>query len=287
VAVEGLTIIGESINDSVPSTHKLFEDGDLEGIKNLAKTQDEAGAAYIDVNVGLRSPGFMGQMVREIQLLTAKPISIDTPDPAIAAAGLEAYDPGRAGGKLPIVNSISATRIGMFDLARIRAFMPILLTSEREQDGGAAPNRSGRDNYETARHLRSVALEYGIPNEHLIFDPGIAPIGTDTEGILKMVLESMELMHNDPAFAGAHMSVGLSNFTVMLPVKKADGSPVKGPLESAFITLAKPRGLDFVIGSVKRNYQLLAADHPAMECLGDVLAANGYDCVTRVMTYYG
>lgn len=286
MAVERLTIIGESINDSVPSTHKLFEDGDLEGVKNLAKTQDEGGASYIDVNVGLRSPEFMAQMVREIQQLTAKPLSIDTPDPAIAAAGLEAYDPERAGGKPPILNSISATRMGMFELTRIRPFMPVLLTSEREQDGCAVPNRSGRDNYETARHLRSVALEYGIPNEHLIFDPGIAPIGTDTEGILKMVVESMDLMHNDPDFTGVHMSVGLSNFTVMLPAKKADGSPVKGPLESAFITIAKPRGLDFVIGSVKRNYQLLPPDHPAMVCLRDVLASDGYDCVMRVMGYY-
>jgi 5-methyltetrahydrofolate--homocysteine methyltransferase len=131
-----------------------------------------------------------------------------------------------------------------------------------------------------------VANKHGIPNEHLIFDPGIAPIGSDTEGILKMVLESMELMHNDPDFAGVHMSVGLSNFTVMLPPKKADGSPVKGPLESAFITMAKPLGLDFIIGSVKKNYQLLPPDHPAMQCVKDVLECSGYDCVMRVMTYY-
>jgi len=287
VAVEGLTIIGESINDSVPSTHKLFEAGDIDGIKNLAKTQDDGGASYIDVNVGLRSPEFMADLVREIQQLTTKPLSIDTPDPEIAAAGLEAYDPDRAGGKPPILNSISATRLGMFDLTSIRPFMPILLTSEREQDGSAVPNRSGPDNYETARHLRSVALKYGIPIEHLIFDPGIAPIGSDTEGILRMVLDSMELMHDDSDFAGVHMSVGLSNFTVMLPAKKADGSPVKGPLESAFITMAMPRGLDFIIGSVKRNYQLLPPDHPAMACLRDVLTCDGYDCLMRVMTYYG
>ena len=31
---------------------------------------------------------------------------------------------------------------------------------------------------------------------------------------------------------------------VMLPPKRADGSPTKGPLESAFLTLALPLGLD-------------------------------------------
>ena len=29
MALDGLAIIGESINDSVPSTHKLFDAGDI------------------------------------------------------------------------------------------------------------------------------------------------------------------------------------------------------------------------------------------------------------------
>ena len=56
MAIEGLKIIGESINDSVPSTKKLFAANDIEGLENLAKLQDEKGAAYIDVNVGERDP---------------------------------------------------------------------------------------------------------------------------------------------------------------------------------------------------------------------------------------
>jgi 5-methyltetrahydrofolate--homocysteine methyltransferase len=117
-------------------------------------------------------------------------------------------------------------------------------------------------------------------------DPGIAPIGSDTDGFLNIAVESMERMHNDPALKGIHMSVGLSNFTVMLPPKCADGSPVKSPLESAFVTMGMPLGLDFIIGNVKRNYALLEATHPAMLCLKDVLACQGYDRVMRVMEYY-
>ena len=70
----GLTIIGESINDSVPSTKKLFEAGDIDGILELARTQDEGGAAYIDVNVGPRSAEFMAERVGKIQSVTAKPL---------------------------------------------------------------------------------------------------------------------------------------------------------------------------------------------------------------------
>ena len=111
MAIPGLTIIGESINDSVPSTKKLFEAGDIGGILELARFQDEKGAGYIDVNVGLRPPEFMADLVRKIQQVTAKPLAIDTPDPEIAIAGLAAYDPARAGGKKPLLNSISALRV--------------------------------------------------------------------------------------------------------------------------------------------------------------------------------
>ena len=112
---------------------------------------------------------------------------------------------------------------------------------------------------------------WAIPNDDLIIDPGIAPIGTDSEGNLKRLVPAVEMIHNDPDFAGVHMSVGLSNFTVMLPAKTARRLAGQGPLESAFLTKTMPLGLDMVIGSVKRKYEMLAADHPAMECLEDIL----------------
>ena len=113
-----------------------------------------------------------------------------------------------------------------------------------------------------------------IPNTDVIVDPGIAPIGSDTEGLLKMTIGAMELSNQDSECAGLHFSVGLSNFTVMLPPKRPDGSPVKSALESAFLTKAMPLGLDMCIGSVKRKYELLEPAHPAMQCLEDVLTLS-------------
>jgi hypothetical protein len=72
----------------------------------------------------------------------------------------------------------------------------------------------------------------------------------------------------------------------MLPAKKADGSPVKSPLESAFLTMAMPMGLNTVIGSVKRKYTILPDDHPAMQCLKDVLQSEGINVIFRIMNYY-
>lgn len=291
MAIPGLTIIGESVNDSVPSTKKLFDENDIPGLLELARGQDERGAAWIDINVGSRPPAFMADLVRRIQSVTAKPLSIDTPDPAIAEAGLRAYDLERAGGRQPILNSISPLRLAMFDLWAVRPFIPILMSSERFDRGASSANanKTAEETRETARTLLEEARRRvpGFTNDQAVIDPGIAPIGSDCEGQLKRVLDSLALIRKDPFFAGVHMSVGLSNFTVMLPSKTKDGSPVKGPLESAFLTLAMPRGLDTIIGSTVRKYEILPAGHPALACLEDILKLEGYEPLIRLKKFYG
>jgi len=281
--LQGLTIIGESINDSVPSTHALFEANDLAGIVALAKTQADLGAAYIDVNVGPRSPAFMAEMVRAVQAIAEKPLSIDSPDFATAQAGLEAYDASRG---MPILNSISPLRLGMFDLLAIKKFRPILLASENLIDGTERPCLTAEETYAAAQLLVATANSRGIANGDCIIDPGIAPIGTDTDNNIHRLMGALKLMQADPAFAGVHVSVGLSNFTVMLPPKRADGSPVKTPLASAFLTRAMPLGLDTVIGSVKMPYAILPEGHPALQCFDDCLAVEGFDVLIRVQDFY-
>jgi hypothetical protein len=98
-------------------------------------------------------------------------------------------------------------------------------------------------------------------------------------------MDALGLIHQDPELSGVGISVGLSNFTSMLPAKRGDGSPSRGPLESAFLTMAMPLGLNTIIGSTKRQYSVLPDDHPAMQCVKDVLALQGVEAVMRVMLY--
>ena len=286
MAIEGLRIIGESINDSVPSTQKLFDANDVEGLKALAQMQDEGGAAYIDVNVGQRSGDFLAEMVRQVQSVTSKPLAIDTPDPAMAATGLKAYDPAKADGAQPIINSISPLRLEMFDLLEIQPFAVILLATERNEGGTSMPNDTAEQTYATACEMRQMAEDRGIANDDVIIDGGIAPVGADAEGNLVRLMNALQMMHDDAAFAGSHRSVGLSNFSVMLPAKRSDGLAVKSSLESAFLTRAMPRGMDMVIGSVKRKLELLPEGHPALECFDDVLKLEGFDAIMRVQEFY-
>lgn len=289
MSIQGLTIIGESINDSVPSTHALYEEKNIDGIVELAKSQAERGAAYIDVNIGSRPPALMAEVVKKIQDRISLPLSIDTPDPAIAAAGLESYSAGRAGNRKPILNSISEARLEMFDLYKIQPFIPVLLVTEgKDHAGDMMMNKTAEQIHLTARSMMSTARSRirHLTNDHIILDPGIMPIGSDSKGDFKRLMSAMALIHQDKDLAGVSMSVGLSNFTAMLPSRKGDGSPVKSPLESAFLTMAMPLGLNTIIGSVQRKYALQKDDDPAMECLRDVLKLDGVDVIMRVMKYF-
>jgi 5-methyltetrahydrofolate--homocysteine methyltransferase len=131
-----------------------------------------------------------------------------------------------------------------------------------------------------------MAKKYGLSCHDVILDPGIAPIGSDTEGNLKRLLDAMRLIQNDPNLRGVHYSVGLSNFTVMLPAKRKDGIAIKSSLESAFLSKSTVLGLDMVIGSVKRTYEPLPDDHPAVVCLDQCLEASGFEVLKRVREFY-
>ena len=285
MAFDGLTIIGESINDSVPSTNALYEADDFDGISELARFQEDGGAKYIDVNVGVRSPETMTKAVKAVLASTHVPVSIDSPDYALAEAGLRAYDPSR--GK-PILNSISPLRTEMFNLYSITPFRPILLLTERiDESGESVPSRTVDDVYSAALFLFEKAKERGIENDDIIFDPGVSPIGSDSEGALGRLVGALEKIHANPDMKGVHASVGLSNFTVMLPSKrKLDGTPVKSPLESALLTIAFPLGMDHVVGSVKRKYERLPEDSEALQVVRECMELGGFASIKRVRKFY-
>jgi len=286
--ISGFHIIAESINDSVPTTRELFEKGDVAAIVALAKSQADAGAAYIDVNIGKRDPKLMGELVRAIQAVVTTPLSIDSPDPEIQKQGLLAYDPKKAGNQMPLVNSISELRLEILELNKIQPFKAILICTERVEAGSALPNKLPQEIHDTAKRMKSrvAVAPFNFDNDRIVFDPGLAPVGADFEGLTKCTLDAMTLIHNDPDLKGVHMSLGLSNFTQMLPQKRANGELVKTPLESAFLTLAMPLGLDMSIASTKKKYKILQETDDALVALKEAIAIGGMETVMRIQEFY-
>jgi cobalamin-dependent methionine synthase I len=226
----------------------------------------------------------MREAVQKIQEAVSVPLSIDSPDFEIIKAGLEAYDPGKGGGK-PLVNSISALRTDVFDLLRSYPARAILLLTEMKSGTESKACTSAQEEHACAQDLHRRARESGLDNDDILFDPGIAPIGADTEGRLRQTVETLALLADDPAFSPLHASVGLSNFTIMLPRRTPGGMPIRSSLESAFLTLAMPLGLDTIIGSVKRNYTILGEEDPALVCLKEILVLDGFETLSRLDEY--
>jgi len=281
-----LNIIAEKINDSVPSTHDLFEQGKIDEIVNLAKEQAEQGARYIDVNIGPRDPRLMVELVKSIQGQITLPLSIDTPSYEIAELALKAYDPAKAGGEKPILNSIGPKRLQMFDLLKIQTCKVIMIVNEKADDGKAIVCTESAHVVEAAHQMYAHAQKYNLSNDDIIFDPSIAPISSDMKGLTKMTVNAVESIGHTPLFKGCHMSVGLSNFTVMMPSKTKSGQLVKTPLENAFLTLTVPKGLDYVIGSTKKKYDFLPGDHPAMQTICKVMNLTGMEALKAVRQFY-
>jgi len=283
MGIQGLKIIGETINDSIPKTGRLFEKGDLNGILELAKFQESMGADYLDLNIGQREPELMADLVKLLQKNISIPLSMDSPDIEIVRAGLEAYDLTKAKGKIPILNSISETRMEMFDLWAIRPFKVILIASERKEGSRAKKNEMGEDVLETAK---AKSAPHHMINDDLIIDPGIAPIGADVDGTAKMALDAIRWICQDPNMKGIHFSVGLSNFSAMLPSKRSDGLPVRMAMENAFLTLALPLGLDYIIGNVTKDYKLLDEEDPAYIAVKEAMDLGGMESIMRIREFY-
>lgn len=285
-----LGIIGERINPGFKSTKALFENDDLAGIQALAVRQAEAGASFLNINVGARAitdTAFMVAVIEAVQAVVSLPLSFDFPSKAVQAQCLAAYDRERAGGALPIVNSITEHRWDLMDLYDDYQFKVILMASERVENGESKNNQSAEDIYTTARRCAlRLKNEYGMPLDDIYIDMSVSALIADTVGLNRATIDAIGLIGADPELAGVHMMGGLSNIGQQLPPKAVDGSDLKHSLENAFLTLAVPQGFDFVLGTPWRRYATLNDDHYVMAAYRHFLEQSGSNALRAVRKFY-
>jgi 5-methyltetrahydrofolate--homocysteine methyltransferase len=283
-------IIGERINPGFKSTRALFDNEDLPGIQALAVKQAEAGALYQNVNIGARAltdPDWMARVIEAIQEVVDTPLSFDFPSKEVQEICLSSYDPAKARGELPIVNSITEHRWDLMDLYGEHKFKVILMASERVEDGVAKGNKTAEEIYSTARRASLRLLnEYGMPLDHIFIDMSVSAIIADTEGLNSSTVEAIRLIGADPELNGVHMMGGLSNIGQQLPPKAADGSDLKHCLENAFLTLTVPHGFDYVLGTPWRGYAELADDHYVLSTYKNFLDQRGSNALRAVRKFY-
>lgn len=285
-----LRIIGERINPGFKSTRALFETEDIPGIQALAVRQAEAGAAYQNVNIGARAmtdPDFMARVIHAIQEVVSTPLSFDFPSRKVQEICLASYRPERAGGALPIVNSITEHRWDLMDLYGRYRFKVILMASERMEDGVARGNKAAEQIHGTARRAAlRLKNDHGLALDDIFIDMSVSAIIADTEGLNRATVDAIKMIGADPELKGVHMMGGLSNIGQQLPPKAADGSDLKRCLENAFLTLTVPHGFDTVLGTPWRGYAPLPENHHVMQAYRNFLEQSGSNALRAVRKFY-
>jgi len=285
-----ISIIGERINPGFKSTKALFDNEDIPGIQALAVKQAEAGAEYLNVNVGARAltdPQFMVEVIRAIQAVVSVPLSFDFPSLPVQELCLKTYDQERAGGRLPIVNSITEPRWELMDLYKLRPFKVIVMVSERMEDGVARGNKTADEMASTSKRAAlRLARDHGVKMDDIYLDMSVSAIIADTESLNAGTIEAIRRIGTDADLRGIHMMGGLSNIGQQLPPKAVDGSDLKHSLECAFLTITAPMGFDAILGTPWRDYHPLPEDNYVLTTYKTFLTQTGMNALRAVRKFY-
>jgi 5-methyltetrahydrofolate--homocysteine methyltransferase len=272
-------LIGELINSSFARAARAWKNRDVAAYAQLAKLQADLSADYLTLNIdGTQSMRVTPQdmyellpdLIPAIQGATSVPIAFDNPAIEFHRRCLAIYDPKKSG--RPIVNSVAASRHNldeMFDLVKSYDTMVIGMASEKFVEGGGAQCLSADDVYQAAQDLVHMLRDKaGRANDQIILDPGLAPVGADTYGLVNMGLDAMRMIRANPDLAGVHLSVGLTNFSFGMPKE------IRESVESAYLTLAVEAGLDYVLGNPEKNLHLLDKDDRFVIGIAEALEAG-------------
>jgi cobalamin-dependent methionine synthase I len=207
-----MVIIGENIHVIAKAVSVAIRERDAKVIRDLAKAQTEAGADYVDLNVGPMKKDTeetMRWLVATVQEATDLPLSIDTMNPVAMEAGLKNCR------KRPLLNSASGktdSKQNMLPLAKKYNCNVVISVMT---DKGMPPDVDTK--IESIMDTVTYANELGIPNEDIWVDPIILPVSTAGEGQRFAVtnLEFMKILED--VLPGVKSTVGLSNVSNGVP----------------------------------------------------------------------
>lgn len=185
-------------------------------LRYLAMRQERADASFLDVNVDEFSTDIAErcraiQWVAEVVQATASiPLSIDSSNPAILRAGLQACDPRRG---RPMVNSVSLERQESIPVAA--EFKAVVIAS-----AAGETDLPGNTEQRLANISRLMPLldAVGIRGGDVYVDPLVFPVATDSNNA-QSFLDSVVAIRK--AYGPEiHISGGLSNVSFGMPARK-------------------------------------------------------------------
>ena len=198
-----MILIGENINIMSQTIGPALKERNPKPIQELAKA--EAELDYLDINIGpARKAGdeLMDWVVKVVQEVTDKPLSLDTTNPVAMEAGLKVHkgkalinsislQPDRLEQGLPLVTKYNASMIGLLW-------------------GVEGMPRDAAERGVLVAELMYQAGEMGIASEDIWIDPILTPVSVEINQV-QACFEFMSML-NDIA-PECKSTVGLSNIS--------------------------------------------------------------------------
>lgn len=231
VYLDAPQIVGERLN---PTGKKILQQAlkeqNFDYLAAKALEQQQAGAAILDVNVGL--PGLdeaqlMPQVVKAVQAAVDLPLQIDSADPAAIEAGLRAVN-GKA-----IVNSVNGkAEVLQSVLPLVKKYGAAVIGLTLDENG-IPPTAAER--LAIARRIMTAALSTGIPKEDIYIDCLTLTVSAQQE----QARETLDALRRVKQELGLKTALGVSNISF--------GLPNRGLINRTFLAMALEAGLDLAI----------------------------------------
>jgi 5-methyltetrahydrofolate--homocysteine methyltransferase len=201
-------------------------------LRHLAHRQEQADAAFLDLNVDeisvkpAEQQAAMAWLVRTVAGMTRLPLAIDSSNVEVIRAGLAAVDPS---GPPPLLNSASLERLEALDLARDhRAAVVVTAAGERGMPADAEQRLAN------ASRMIEAATAKGYAPGQIYVDPLIFPIAVDKD----YGRHALDAIAGLRAAGGRdlHITGGMSNVSFGIPGRKL--------INDVFLVLAIEAGAD-------------------------------------------
>ncbi|MBM4339116.1 MAG: dihydropteroate synthase [Deltaproteobacteria bacterium] len=199
-----MILIGENLQILSKVVSAALKERDEKPLQELAIKQANAGADYIDLNVGpaRKDPDVMKWLAGVIQEAVNKPLSLDTTNPIAMEAGLSVC-------KIPpLINSASGKQESKEKMLPLAAKYNCDVVVSVLIDAGIPTDSSTRA--EAIMETVAYANEIGIPNERIWVDPIMMPISVDQPQVVEL-FEFMKILQD--ICPGAKSTLGLSNLS--------------------------------------------------------------------------
>ena len=227
-----MIVIAERINATRKGIKPALLNRDEARIRQEAREQAAAGAAWLDVNAAAEPElelELMEWLVGVVQAEVKTPLAIDSASPAVIEAGLKLHRNGK-----PLVNSIT------METGRFEPVLPLVKEYGAAVIGLALDDRGiGKTAAERLKVVERMTEEVnrrGIPLADLYVDPIVLTVSSD-QGSGRLALEVLQQIKT--RWPEVKTTAGLSNVSF--------GLPNRSLLNRTFLAMLLAAGLDSAI----------------------------------------